>query len=239
MAQISKLRMVVYVVLSVLVAVCNSITFKKLLNKYRSAPLTSQRQGAPSSDLEATAAAAGTHDYEFFVNQFSLLIYTLMSLAIVAWSLLCHGWGWWRRQHIPHFKFSVMGFLDALAGFLSTIGGAYCDGSLQNLINQTTIPFTMALSVCYLGVSYTCTQHLGALSILGGTAISIVPSLTAQSHGHTTTAGVAIFLSSVAPSAGSNVYKEAAFRESKVLLPPHAIPCAVVEAVGEERCCGK
>ena len=50
---------------------------------------------------------------------------------------------WWRKQSVPWGKFFVMGFLDALSAFLSTMGGAFTDGSLQNLLNQCVIPATI------------------------------------------------------------------------------------------------
>lgn len=123
-------------------------------------------------------------------------------------------------------KFAVMGFLDASAGFLSSFGGAFVDGSLQNLLNQTAIPATMILSLLYLRVSYTSNQYGGSTAIVIGAATAILPSLGSSSHQHTTTLGVLLYLANIAPQSASNVYKEAAFR-TKMHTDIYLLSCCV------------
>eukprot|EP00618_Florenciella_parvula_P024606 CAMPEP_0119527926 /NCGR_PEP_ID=MMETSP1344-20130328/42220_1 /TAXON_ID=236787 /ORGANISM="Florenciella parvula, Strain CCMP2471" /LENGTH=378 /DNA_ID=CAMNT_0007567199 /DNA_START=73 /DNA_END=1209 /DNA_ORIENTATION=+ len=108
-----------------------------------------------------------------------------------------------------------MGLMDAMSGFLCSFGGAYVDGSLQNLLNQCIIPLTLIMSVIYLKVSYTCGQYTGSGAILGGTGVAVLPGFGKSSHTSTTPAGIIIYFFSIVPTSVSNVYKETAFREKK------------------------
>ena len=156
---ISETRKITYVALSVLSCVANAVTYKKMLNKYKSSPPASKM-------LSSSSGAAGEeeyvpHNYEFFVNQFNIVIYCALSGAILVWKAATFKGGaqkWWRKQSVPYFKFAVMGFLDALSAFLSTMGGAFTDGSLQNLLNQCVIPFTIVMSYVWLKEHVTCEQ---------------------------------------------------------------------------------
>jgi drug/metabolite transporter (DMT)-like permease len=183
---------------SIVGAVANAITFKRLLNKYRSTP----------------SPQIPDHNYEFFVNQFNVFIYVFMCLVIVASKAIAVGpRRWLKKQNIPWKKFVVMGLLDAGSGFMSTIGGAYCEGSLQTLLNQCIIPGTIILSYFFLGEKVSLPQGVGSLGIVLGAVVSVIPSLLYPSATSTTTAkGVVIFICGLVPAAASNVYKEAAFR---------------------------
>jgi uncharacterized membrane protein (DUF106 family) len=84
---------------SIVAAVANSLTYKVLLNKYKS----SEHKHAPSQ-----------HNYEFFVNQFNVMIYVFMSLIVLTLKAIAVGPSRFiSKQSIPWKKFAVMGFLDA------------------------------------------------------------------------------------------------------------------------------
>jgi drug/metabolite transporter (DMT)-like permease len=57
------------------------------------------------------------------------------------------------------------------------VGGAYVGGAIQSLINQTTIPLTLILSKLFLNATYNKLQNVGALIILLGACVSVLPSL--------------------------------------------------------------
>lgn len=157
----SQSRMVVYVVLSILSVVGNAVTYKKMLNKYKSAEPSRRSILSSGSGALGHESAYTPHNYEFFVNQFNIVIYCALSGAILVWKAATFKGGaqkWWRKQSVPYFKFAVMGFLDALSAFLSTMGGAFTDGSLQNLLNQCVIPFTIVMSYVWLKEHVTCEQ---------------------------------------------------------------------------------
>ena len=178
------------------------LTFRHRLNSYKSEYIA-VRSYQP-------------HNYSFFVNQINVFIYCLLSAVILAWRAATAKGGprrWWRKQSVPFVKFAVMGLLDASSAFLSTMGGTYTDGSLQNLLNQCVIPLTILMSAVWLREHVTCAQAVGSGAILVGTAVSVFPALlTPNSHTTTTAVGVSIFSLGIIPCALSNVYKEAAFR---------------------------
>jgi len=135
----------------------------------------------------------------------------------------------------------MMGFLDAFAGFLSCVGGAFVGGAIQSLMNQTTIPITLLLSKIFLGSVYRRRQNIGSAIIVVGAICSVLPSLLpknteegndelnsyAESNGiyrfltettarsATTFSGVVVYFFSIIPGGFSNVYKEYAFKESE------------------------
>ena len=115
-------------------------------------------------------------------------------------------------------QYTMMGFLDSFAGFLSCVGGAFVAGAVQSLINQTTIPMTLILSKLFLGATYSRKQNLGAIVIVVGAIFSVMPSMIKKGGSHrsaTTMTGVVVFILSVVPGAFSNVYKEYAFKTSE------------------------
>jgi len=84
---------------SILAAVANSITYKVLLNKYKS---------------NEHHHASSQHNYEFFVNQFNVMIYVVMCACVLTLKALAVGPSrFLSQQNIPWMKFAVMGFLDA------------------------------------------------------------------------------------------------------------------------------
>lgn len=79
-------RVAIYVGSSIIAAVANALTFKHLLNKFKSRPVRGDTG----------------HDYEFFVNQINVAIYVFMCLAIVSVKAISIGpERWWRKQRIP------------------------------------------------------------------------------------------------------------------------------------------
>ena len=138
-----------------------------------------------------------------------------MTWAAVLYRRIEAGPTFFSKQYINVWSFATMGLMDAMSGFLCSFGGAYVDGSLQNLLNQCIIPLTLIMSVMYLKVSYTCGQYTGSGAILGGTGVAVFPGFGKSSHTSTTPAGIIIYFFSIVPTSVSNVYKETAFREKK------------------------
>ena len=75
---VSQSRMVVYVVLSILSVVGNAVTYKKMLNKYKSAEPSRRSILSSGSGALGHESAYTPHNYEFFVNQFNIVIYCAM-----------------------------------------------------------------------------------------------------------------------------------------------------------------
>jgi hypothetical protein len=221
--------LLLYVVLNLVTGVMNSLSYKRMLNSFKS-----QDPASP-------------HNYEFFVNQVNVFMYFVVAYFIIIYKRFVpdNGPHWHSKQKFYGVQFTMMGFLDSFAGFLSCVGGAYVGGAVQSLINQTTIPLTLMLSKCFLNATYSKLQNLGAVIILAGACVSVLPSLLSKKddddssmphsselhdlsdepHQHrslaesvrsaTTMVGVVTYLLSIVPGAFSNIYKEWAFKAAE------------------------
>ncbi|KAJ1452690.1 hypothetical protein M885DRAFT_526018 [Pelagophyceae sp. CCMP2097] len=178
----------VLVVCYVLCSAGNALTFKRMLYAYS--------------------------DYEFFASQWNVLIYTVMAFAVVLVKWRHNGGGWLRKQRIGGRQLSIMGWLDCASSLLSCVGGAATSGDAQTVLNQALIPMTLAMSGALLGSRYSAKQYVGALLILCGAAYAVLPALLSGAAGSTTLVGASLYTLGVVPSAFSNVYKEAVFRDS-------------------------
>lgn len=139
---------------------------------------------------------------EFFVNQFNVFLYVMLALAVTLQRRIKYGTHWWNKQDLPLRVLSIMGFLDAAGSVLSTMGGAYTAGAVQNLLNQVIIPMTLALSFLFLGQTFTMAQTSGAAIIFVGAAVAVFPSFSGEDAGDknaSTVLGVLVFLVSVIP----------------------------------------
>ena len=87
-------------------------------------------------------------DGSFFVSNAVNIIYVLIGGVVL-------GIAEWRGEidddmrNTSHAKFLVMASCDGLAGFLAAMGAVHTSGAMQQLLNQTLIPFTMLMSFCW------------------------------------------------------------------------------------------
>ena len=150
------------------------------------------------------------------------MLYNLYASIIVLYKLF-----WTKdiareQRAYPLWKFAVLGLSDGLADFLSSVGGVATPGGLQVLLSQLAIPLTLALSAALLRTRYKTHEVVGAVFILAGVVLAIVPALLPK---HTLPApatthasalkwySVAIFAASTIPQSASVILKEYAFRE--------------------------
>lgn len=117
-------RTMFLILASVLISTANSLTYKKLLTRFN--------------------AVDGSANLEFFVSQWTTLLYLLPSFLVV---LVSHRKKSpkARRQGVEQMKthqlqYFMMGFFDAASSTLGAIAGALTPGQLQTLIGQTSIP---------------------------------------------------------------------------------------------------
>ncbi len=201
----SPVTLAFYCLAMIVTAILNSLSYKKMLNAYKS----QEPEKHP-------------HNYEFFVNEVNVAMYFALASVIVMYKRNYTGLSgrhWYNKQRFYGVQFVNMGFLDSFAGFLSCVGGAFVGGAIQSLINQCIIPLTLILSKVFLQARYTMRQNIGALIIVAGAVISVMPSILnsggASSRTATTVSGVVVFLLSIVPGGFSNVYKEYAFKTSE------------------------
>merc|ERR1719146_183363 len=82
------------------------------------------------------------------------------------------------QRDIPRYKFAIMGALDSMAGIMQVFGVNFItSGSLIVLLFQAAIPISMVISKLFLKTKYKAFQYLGALLVLGGIAIVLVPRI--------------------------------------------------------------
>ena len=190
-------RLVLYLLLSVVIAVANAITWKRTLNRFR-----------------ATDGSAA--NLEFFVTEWTILLYVLLAALILAYRWLFTSLITAEQKAYPQRKFALMGLLDAVAGLSSSLGGAFTSGQTQVILNQANIPVTMLLSRSFLHSRYTLTQYVGAALIVAGSIFAAVPSTGADSAGSSSSStmwyGPLILLLSCLPNSASNCYKEHSFQ---------------------------
>ena len=186
-----------YLLLSILIAAANSITWKRTLNRFR--------------------AKEGSGNLEFFVTQFTIFLYVLLAAVILGYRWTCTSLITAEQKRYPQAKFAFMGLLDAIAGLASSLGGAFTSGQVQTIINQFNIPATMLLSRSFLHSRYKATQYLGAMLIVAGSLIAALPNAASgggEAGGSSTTLwyGPLILVIATVPNSLSNVYKELNFK---------------------------
>eukprot|EP01096_Ripella_sp_DP13-Kostka_P013751 TRINITY_DN601_c0_g1_i1.p1 TRINITY_DN601_c0_g1~~TRINITY_DN601_c0_g1_i1.p1 ORF type:complete len:525 (-),score=217.52 TRINITY_DN601_c0_g1_i1:76-1527(-) len=164
-------------------------------------------------------------NYAFFTNQLTSFIYIPVFWPVV-WTLMWAGKITKEMREFPWWKFVVMGMLDSLAGLLMTFGGAHTNGSMQLLLSQAAIPFTMAFSIVVsldslqfifkraMIVRYKWNHYTGAVIIISGIFVSLYAQLFIEtsSGGNQTVSGLIIYFMGSIPTAFSGVYKEIGFK---------------------------
>jgi drug/metabolite transporter (DMT)-like permease len=181
------LKMAFYTVCYVLSGVVNSIYLKKLMNNL--------------------------NNYPFFLNQVTNYGYIPIFGAVVLYELKFTKLITKDQRDFPWWKFFTMGVLDAINGYIVVIGGVGTSGTMQQLLNQAIIPVTMIGSFIFLKERYSLIQIGGSLLIVGGVALSLLPSLT-NSGGNSGNILFfnMFFLCQAIPFAASNLYKDIAFK---------------------------
>lgn len=84
-------------------------------------------------------------------------------------------------------------------------------GPLSVLLGQGAIPISMIASYIFLRARYKLLQNIGAMIIVVGIVVVLIPSLLGNSTGNNPIWAMVFFLSNV-PTALSTVYKEMAFK---------------------------
>ena len=153
-------------------------------------------------------------NYPYFLSQFTTFAYLPVFGAVVWYQFRFTNSITDEMTSFPKRKFFVMGVFDALSGVLALFGGVYTSGNTQGLLNQAAVPITMVLSYAVLSQRYSRLQVLGALIIMGGVVVVLLPKFI----GHQASPSDQdrplfniIFLLSVVPMALSSIYKVCKF----------------------------
>ena len=133
------------------------------------------------------------------MGQFTTFVYAIFAQCITSYKYYFTNDITDEMKAFPKWKFVMFGFFDGSSAFLFSIGAPATAATLQNIINQTIIPFTMLASFLILGVRsafinfllrtlyslLACMTHaqarypwpklVGATIIIGGAIIAFIP----------------------------------------------------------------
>ncbi|CAK4117697.1 unnamed protein product [Aphanomyces euteiches] len=116
----------------------------------------------------------------------------------------------------PHYKYALMGFFDTVYNLMSALPTPHIGGNFANVLDQLNLPFNMVLSVMFLNTKYKRCHILGAILVLYGGLVNMLPLLT---HGESlnmpdpTVGWILLYIASLLPAAASNVYKEIGLKD--------------------------
>lgn len=101
-----------------------------------------------------------------------------------AWFISCRSGGFLPQMTSCRFKahFCIIGLFNALNGILIIFSNPHVAGVLQSILAQAVIPFTLILSIFWLRTRYVWYQYIGAITVVGGVAVSLVPTFEPTSN---------------------------------------------------------
>jgi drug/metabolite transporter (DMT)-like permease len=104
----------------------------------------------------------------------------------------------------------IMGFFDSLANLFAFFGSVHTTGTIQNLLNQSLIAFTMIFAYFYLKQRYVVQQYYGVFMILAGIVVALIPTFQGNTTNDNDIVFNLMFLLSSFFASCSLVYKEKA-----------------------------
>ena len=116
-------------------------------------------------------------DGSFFVSNAVNVIYVVVGGVALLYADKVKGEITEDVRQTSHLKFVVMAAMDALAGFLAAMGAVYTSGAVQQLLNQTLIPWSMLMSFLLLGKPSSISHVAGAVVILFGVGVVLAPHI--------------------------------------------------------------
>ncbi|KAH9104213.1 hypothetical protein LEN26_015090 [Aphanomyces euteiches] len=160
-----------------------------------------------------------TYNYSQFLWYFSNIInpfvFQLYCWPVVLYKLYFTSWFpkeiTSKMKAVPHYKFAIMAFLDMAANLLSTVPTPHIGGNLSNVLGQVSLPFTMILSRWFLQTQYKRAHLIGAILVLYGAFVCMIPILRGEialNSPDPSVLWILLYVFSCLPSAGANVYKE-------------------------------
>jgi uncharacterized membrane protein len=114
------------------------------------------------------------------------------------------------QTSVPKRNFAIYGGLDAVSALMATFAVNYIiDAPLLVLLQQAAIPISMATSKLLLKSRYTYIQYGGALVVMVGLVVVLLPSFSGGATGGTgQLVWFAVMILSCVPMCLSSVYKE-------------------------------
>jgi len=163
------------------------------------------------------------YNYPYFLGLLVTFFYVPLSFAYI-WPMILWGSAITKEQRqIPWYKFAVMGILDGIAGLMQSFAVNYIpSGSLIVLLYQSAIPISMVISKIILKAKYGIHHYVGAVIVICGLIVVLVPSFVDPQKNSQNVSQVTIAIWSTAlitsciPMTLSSVYKEKALGEVEI-----------------------
>jgi len=163
------------------------------------------------------------YNYAYFLSIYVTFIYIPLSFAYI-WPMMKWGSQITAEQRaIPIYKFFIMGLLDGIAGVMQSFSVNYIpNGALIILLTQSAIPISMFVSRWLLKAKYEKFHYVGALVVIAGLIVLLVPVFLSkdQNNNGESTVKIAIWcivlILSCVPMTLSSVYKEKALGDADI-----------------------
>lgn len=167
------------------------------------------------------------HNYPLFLNIVMIVIYIPICFIYVIPAQIWTNNITKEQTEIPKYKFAVMGAYDSLAGIMQTFAVNYIsNASMIVLVQQSAIPISMIISRYALNAVYSKSQYIGAVVVLLGIVVVLVPnffnsspstsSTDASTNNSSELVWLLVLVISCIPMCLSSVYKEKALGEMDI-----------------------
>eukprot|EP01137_Pigoraptor_chileana_P017424 Opistho-2@75475 len=158
-------------------------------------------------------------NYTYFLTQLLSLVYIPIMFGVV----------WYKQRNTneiteamlryPKWKYFIMAIFDALAG-LAMVVLPHMSGPLVTLLQQSTVPVSLIMSVLILKKRYRWSHYLGAAVIIVGIILYLLPQLINPSKDDKENArdsnlplyATLLFASSI-PAVGGKIYQEISLKQ--------------------------
>lgn len=124
------------------------------------------------------------------------------------------------RQWKFHAVFMIGGAMDTLFNLTSSWPVPYVSGPIVNTLSNAVLPFTMLASVVFLKTKYKFTHYVGALIVIYGIMVQLMPQLFLGENANGDVKEqkqgiwIMVLILSAIPAALSNVVKEAGLKDA-------------------------
>lgn len=159
--------------------------------------------------------AIGMKGYTWYFSAVILPVALLMILAPITYYRYRQGKITKSMLAFPQRKIALLGGLDTLYNVLSSLPIAAIGGTVANVTSQAVLPFNMLLSWLVLKYRFVPTHYIGAVLVLYGVCVRLLPQFTGSGEGEsgsatgfTFVAWMLVMVLSAVPNAASNVAKE-------------------------------
>jgi len=165
------------------------------------------------------------YNYPYFLSIWVTFIYIPLSFAyIIPMFFFGKHIITAEQRAIPWYKFCIMGCLDGTAGIMQTFAVNHIpSGGLIILLTQAAIPISMLISKISLKAKYKVEHYIGALVVICGLVLVLVPQFLHPDNSGTHGVPVwqigvwcGVLILSCVPMTLSSVYKEKALGEQEI-----------------------